>query len=366
MKEVHCTNCGITRPEGINFCPNCGAKMEVIERDELQSETTTQVESVAEELISSNTISQQVVESKFVENNQVEIKPESVQSVSTDTYSYKKKGPSAGKKVLAVLVCLVGSLFLTVLILLLSFRSMISQGGMKSLLNTIEKQSEDLYEDLIDEIDYGYFDVDDIMEVEGFEEIAGDAASSIVKYMLSGEGDPIDTTLITDWIEDNKKEIEKCLDVEISKDDIKEIKSELKEFSKEIKQDVIEDIEDEYEDELRIVRLVFGMTAVIVFIVLTLICFGFVFLIFGKFYDKSIVYSGTTIVVNSSIGIAGATVMMVLARWIAEMAGADEIDFLLRFMAGKYMSTAGVFLLVAVVMIVVGRLLRKKNKAYLA
>ena len=366
MSEMRCTNCGLTRSEGVSFCPNCGTKLVPVEREEIKFEQPVQMENVQRMSAEPEMMAQPVApNAPWMGNNPGAVAPGAAPNVRPNTYKAKKAGPSTGKKVFAVLVCLLGGFFVALLLISLSFRSMISQNGIEALFSKAERQSGNVYAELIDEIYYGSRYMGDIATVDGFDEIITGATSDVMRYMFAGEGKALDVNQIMDWIEENEDDIEDELDIKLSNDVMKRIERDLEEFNDELEED-LEDMEVYGSASLKILRAVFGKTTAIIFAVLALICCAVVFLIFGKFYDKSMVYVGTTMGVHSLIGIVVATVIIILSKWIAENRGEEEFEFIFSFMAGRYISNTVIFLAVAIVLIVGGCLLRKKNKAYLA
>lgn len=369
---MFCPKCGNKLTENAAFCINCGFKIPVeetaekvetaIEAAETKAVETAEVKAEAVEAVVAEK-AEPVMETAAVQAEAVQNVISTVPQAAAETLKASndsvKKGPTGGKKALAVLLCLVGGLFLGIFIFLLSARGMIGKGNIKSLLHKVERQNEDAYDDIMDEIRHAFGPLGDMEGMKGLDDMVASVVSGTLEYAVTGSGDPIDVDAVMQWVEKNKKKIENYTDNDISKDDLKELKTRLNDANKDAKKEIARN------DEFKYVQMVFGNTTVLVCGILVLIFFGLVFVLFGRYYDKSLRYVGTTSLVHSIIAVLLSFAGMILMAFVLKDHFYDTYEkIIFNAIFGKYMTTAFVFVIVSIGLIVLGKVLRKSNRAY--
>lgn len=261
--------------------------------------------------------------------------------------------PAGWKKFLSVLLCIIAGFFLVYVIAMTGVRISSSKSSLKGFLHKQVKAGEErMMTEVMDDVvsgslsDLGY-------EEEGLElaeELTALILHEMMSYMLNG-GDAFDADKICNWVEDNKKRIEKITGEKIDKSYMKELKQEIKEANKDIKNEVFED------DNFKEIYAVIGLKTFIISIVVVLIGFGLMGLMFGKRIDKTIVYSGVTTICYSILSLV---IFSILVSVLKIQSDAFENIFA-SYIFSKCNVAALIFLVVGIVVVVCGKKIRSSK-----
>lgn len=297
---------------------------------------------------------------------------EPVREMRTLTREERKQlRPSGGKRFLAFMLRLLAGMLVGILILLLTARCMISKSAIKSLYNRAMDGREEIYKEFTKALDRelrrnGAGRFEELERIDNIDDFIAEILSDTAKSVLTGKGDIIDVDAVVEWVETNKRAIEKYTDQDISKNDIHELRDELEEYNEDIA-DKLEDMDSYEKTILNVLRFIFGTTNLVILICMIVLLYGLNYLIYGRYYDQCTVKIGIMTLVHSAIAVFAALGIIILGVIAVSVLGAPDdisVDMIFNFIGTRYLLVSGAFMAGSILLIVIGKLLRKGNKAY--
>ena len=337
---MKCNKCGAEMLDNAAFCGVCGNKVENVGNDNafVQPVNATQVQ--ASSMASAATNVMPVYNAPNV--------------------SHAVHGPKGGAKFVSVLLSIIMCVGIVALMLLVCARIMISPIGMKVISsNADDNEFADSLEDCYLYKDGIKVKMADFLDDDELEELTHRMASDMVTYMLTGEGEILDSEYIIDVCKEHEDDIEDELGGKVSKSVWDDLENDLEDENEAFKDTIADEAFDGNENVMATVQAVFSIKTLIAVAAVVVAMFAFILLIFGKYKDKTVIYTGVTDIVASVLGGGVGAIFAAIKSTVEDDAlveGAFATMSTIEFIA------AGITLVIGIVLVVVGHSIRKRMR----
>ena len=234
------------------------------------------------------------------------------------------KKPATGIVVLNVFICILLVLPIFLLAFFAQSRHYVTKGTTEVMNAVSDGEYDELREDMVEELfDSMGVDVDDIDDefIDDTNDLIDNMFNDAVKYMFTREGEGMDVDAIVDYFDKHADEIEDMTDYEITDDDLDELRDILEEELDDF-EDEVDDIWDEDSETSAIIKVWFGKETVIALSVIIAIGLLIIFATFNVRLDKSLKYTGVTLIVSSVFMFFGTGILAGVKE-----AALDDLDF---------------------------------------
>ena len=234
------------------------------------------------------------------------------------------KKPATGIVVLNVFICILLVLPIFLLAFFAQSRHYVTKGTTEVMNAVSDGEYDELREDMVEELfDSMGVDVDDIDDefIDDTNDLIDNMFNDAVKYMFTREGEGMDVDAIVDYFDKHADEIEDMTDYEITDDDLDELRDILEEELDDF-EDEVDDIWDEDSETSAIIKVWFGKETVIALSVIIAIGLLIIFATFNVRLDKSLKYTGVTLIVSSVFMFFGTGILAGVKE-----AALEDLDF---------------------------------------
>lgn len=260
--------------------------------------------------------------------------------------------------IVSVLLCIIICIASVIFMLFLSGRLLLTKVGIKQLINsTVSDEFHGAIQDAKDDI-ADIVGVDrEVFDDREADELITETATSVLNFILTGEGDAVDPQIYIDYIEKHEDEIEDTMGHKIDDDFYEELEEELEAFNEEIKESYEEEFEND--PDMEIIRTITSPKAVLIPALIIAGLIAIVFAVYNKYIDGSFISIGITCIVAGVItgGFALLELLMIMAI--------DDEVFSLIFdiIKNNTFMEAAVSVVLGIILIVCGNMIKKQLKA---